>query len=483
MPTPTRRIARRLTALGLAVGLAAVLVSTAIASGADGSWNLSKPGVSLSPNNVLGDAPRGLVFQVSADTPVSAFGIDAAFDDATTLTVELRTVTGRTPPDGPPVTSGSLRVGRGGMAFHDVLVTPVTLFAGQVYDVRFQVTGGWGVMGPNSINQQDLDPDHDFNSDFNSSNFFTPDPPFTVIAAGGGFGPVPYTYATASLPHVHVIGAALDSDSPTIDVKASSGDERASTGWYNASSSGTDGVVLEVSVHDVSPLRSVVCNDGTREVLDTTNTVSTIELRDGFHSITCTAVDAYGNPASSPPLSVRVDQQPPTLAPVVNPNPVREGQFAEAFPKATDNFDVADSACEPVSTTQVGRHSVRCRAEDAAGNEATAEVDYDVEYAFEGFFSPVRMNGTNQAKAGSSVPLKFSIGEYDGLDILAGGSPSVQRCGGGDATSAEGRLSYDADAGQYVYVWKTDRAWAGTCRAITVRLDDGSAKSVSFRMT
>jgi hypothetical protein len=59
----------------------------------------------------------------------------------------------------------------------------------------------------------------------------------------------------------------------------------------------------------------------------------------------------------------------------------------------------------------------------------------------------------------------------------------VQRCGGGDATSAEGGLSYDADAGQYAYVWKTDRAWAGTCRAITVRLDDGSAKSVSFRMT
>jgi len=105
-------------------------------------------------------------------------------------------------------------------------------------------------------------------------------------------------------------------------------------------------------------------------------------------------------------------------------------------------------------------------------------------HAFDGFFSPVRMDGANRARAGSSVPLKFSIGEYDGLDILAAGSPSVAVCDAtGAGSAAAGRLSYDADADLYVYVWKTDRAWAGSCREVTVRLDDGSAKSVRFTMT
>jgi hypothetical protein len=244
-------------------------------------------------------------------------------------------------------------------------------------------------------------------------------------------------------------------------------------------------VTVEVTATDASALKYVRCTDGGVTVLDTTSTASAIDLGEGIHSITCTAEDVHGNRGSTDAAtSVRVDQTTPTLAPVVSPNPVREGQFAEAFPKAVDNVDVADAACDPVSTTQVGRHSVTCRAVDAAGNAATAEADYDVEYAFEGFFSPVRMNDTNRAKAGSSVPLKFSIGEYDGLDILAAGSPSVQLCGDpGTTARAVGNLGYDADAGQYVYVWKTDRTWAGTCREITVRLDDGSAKSVSFRMT
>jgi hypothetical protein len=484
LPTkpPTRgRITRRLTSLGLVAGLVAVLVSTAIASGADGSWDLSKPGLKSTVNASVGDAPQGVAFDVRTDTPVAAVGIRAGVGTPTTLTAELRDITGMSAADAPGaavIASGSVAVSGSAAEWRDVpLVT--TLLANHRYDVRFQIPGGWG-FGPNAVDQQVFD-----NQDFNNAAGFEPEVggPFYVVDGGGGFTST-YTYGRTTLPHVHVVGAALDADSPAIEVTVGAGAELAPSGWYNAASSGTHGVTVEVTANDASPLSYVRCTDGATSVLDTTDVVSAIHLGDGIHSLSCTAEDVHGNRASTDaPVSVRVDQTAPTLAPIVDPNPAREGQFAEAFAKATDDFGV-DATCDPVSTTQVGHHVVTCRAEDPAGNTATADAEYDVEYAFDGFFSPVRMGDTNRAKAGSSVPLKFSIGEYDGLDILAAGSPSVRACdGAGSVQVADGKLSYDAEAGQYVYVWRTDRAWAGSCREITVRLDDGSAKSVSFRMS
>ena len=44
-------------------------------------------------------------------------------------------------------------------------------------------------------------------------------------------------------------------------------------------------------------------------------------------------------------------------------------------------------------------------------------------------------------------------------------------------------MTYDATAGQYVYVWKTDKAWAGTCRKLTVNLKDGTSKQALFKLT
>ena len=43
-------------------------------------------------------------------------------------------------------------------------------------------------------------------------------------------------------------------------------------------------------------------------------------------------------------------------------------------------------------------------------------------------------------------------------------------------------MTYDATAGQYVYVWKTDKAWAGTCRKLTVNLK-GTSKQALFKLT
>ena len=49
-------------------------------------------------------------------------------------------------------------------------------------------------------------------------------------------------------------------------------------------------------------------------------------------------------------------------------------------------------------------------------------------------------------------------------------------------TAASGGLSYSAATDQYVYVWKTDKAWAGTCRQLIVRLADGTLHRANFEL-
>lgn len=83
------------------------------------------------------------------------------------------------------------------------------------------------------------------------------------------------------------------------------------------------------------------------------------------------------------------------------------------------------------------------------------------------------------------MPLKFSLGGDQGLDVLAEGYPvskqidcstSAEIHGVQETMTAEAsRLRYDAGADQYVYVWKTDRSWAGTCRQLEVKLTDGTS--------
>ncbi|SPF54396.1 hypothetical protein SBA4_6350004 [Candidatus Sulfopaludibacter sp. SbA4] len=109
-----------------------------------------------------------------------------------------------------------------------------------------------------------------------------------------------------------------------------------------------------------------------------------------------------------------------------------------------------------------------------------------VGYTFSGFFPPVQNSPIlNGAKAGSAIPIKFSLNGDQGLNILAEGYPTSQQviCANvgtlvnlpsETVSPGASTLSYDATSGQYAYVWKTDKAWAGTCRQFVLRLTDGS---------
>ena len=125
--------------------------------------------------------------------------------------------------------------------------------------------------------------------------------------------------------------------------------------------------------------------------------------------------------------------------------------------------------------------------------------DWQPPYNFSGFFPPVDNPGPgpnfvfNIAKAGSAIPVKFSLSGDQGLNIFDTGFPVAQKipCNASSSldpieqttTAGSSSLSYDATTDQYVYVWKTDKGWVNSCRKLIVQLNDGTAHTAYFNFT
>jgi hypothetical protein len=121
-------------------------------------------------------------------------------------------------------------------------------------------------------------------------------------------------------------------------------------------------------------------------------------------------------------------------------------------------------------------------------NASAATADYTVEYPFTEFKAPVaNPPGVNLVKAGQAVPIKFSLGGDRGLRILKP-LPSSRSIGcTSEPPSARlalpagnSGLQYDAASDTYTWVWKTDAAWKGSCRMLTVALDDDTTHEALF---
>src|SRR5262249_5313478 len=113
-------------------------------------------------------------------------------------------------------------------------------------------------------------------------------------------------------------------------------------------------------------------------------------------------------------------------------------------------------------------------------------------YNFTGFFPPVSNTPMfpmfNSRNAGSAVPVKFSLGGFQGMEIFASGFPAVQEmsCSSGNLlpaprmSPAVNSFNYSARDDQYNLVWKTDKTWEGKCMQLSVILKDGSIHTVNF---
>jgi hypothetical protein len=149
---------------------------------------------------------------------------------------------------------------------------------------------------------------------------------------------------------------------------------------------------------------------------------------------------------------------------------------------------------QQIDTSTFGPHTFVVKALDTNGNVVgSLQRTYVVAYPFKGFFAPVDNQPViNVAKAGSSIPVKFSLSGNQGLDVFFDSSyPRSQTVACDASAPADGidstvnagssSLSYDAASDRYNYVWKTDSSWAGTCRALILKTKDGVVHRADFK--
>jgi hypothetical protein len=221
----------------------------------------------------------------------------------------------------------------------------------------------------------------------------------------------------------------------------------------------------------------------------------------GVTTVTCSATDLSGNTGSDSFTITVQDTTPPSIA--AHDNVVATATSGSGaivtytLPTATDLVDGNVAvACLPASGAQfpLGATTVNCSATDAAGNTGTSSFTVTVSFAFNGFFRPIdNLPVVNVVKAGQSIPVKFSLGGNMGLAIFAAGYPksNVLTCSSGaptdvieeTVTAGGSSLSYDPLTGQYNYVWKTEKSWAGQCRQLIVKFADGNQQVANFNFT
>ncbi len=141
------------------------------------------------------------------------------------------------------------------------------------------------------------------------------------------------------------------------------------------------------------------------------------------------------------------------------------------------------------------RITLAVKDDDGGFGFATADTVTHVtipKYVFGGFLAPVDSQPTvNVVQAGRAVPTKFSLGGDYGLDIFEAGFPRVERfdCASGASvdeieetvTAGASALKFDTVSQRYEYVWKTDPAFAGSCRRLVLGFNDGSRHVADFR--
>jgi hypothetical protein len=281
----------------------------------------------------------------------------------------------------------------------------------------------------------------------------------------------------------NVVTVKIDKTAPTISAVATT--QPNANGWYNSN------VKVQFTCDDnlsgvtSCPADQVLSSEG-NAVASTAQTIT----------------DLAGNSsAASNVVTVQIDKTAPvvTVTGVSNGASYTLGSVPTAGCSTTDALSgVATQATLSVTggnADGTGSFTATCGgATDNAGNNGSASATYTVAYNWTGFFQPVdNLPVVNTVNAGQAIPVKFSLGGNYGLNIFAPGYPASQQvsCGGsgGSSTSpieetvtaGNSSLQYDPGTQRYIYVWKTDKAWAGTCRQLLVKLIDGTEHIALFQ--
>jgi hypothetical protein len=279
----------------------------------------------------------------------------------------------------------------------------------------------------------------------------------------------------------------VDTEAPAGPTLSVAPGQTAVDGWYRES----------VAV-DVAPGADADLDDGSAgsgvAALAPAQEVVTAE---GATTVTRANSDRAGNGPVSSSLDVKVDASAPQVDVQCPAAEILIGSSApDIAVSATDTWSGVDPAHDPsgsypVATDTVGVHTRSFRAQDRVGYEAeSVPCSWKVVWPFAGFYSPVNMDKVNVVKAGSAVPVKFSLGGDRGIAVLDGAPDSVRiaTLAGTPTEVIEDTvpldtptLTYDATSDRYQFVWKTKKEWAGSSRRLKLKLADGTVRTVDFQ--
>lgn len=223
--------------------------------------------------------------------------------------------------------------------------------------------------------------------------------------------------------------------------------------------------------------------DGDIEVICNPPSGSTFPM--GTTTVECSVTNSRGNETKGT-FNITVQD---TTAPELN-LPMDITVFATKEEGADVTFDVSavDIVDGPVDVIvdhasgvafAPGETIVTCTAVDKAGNVVTSSFTVTVKYDYTGYLKDADPEtGAINAKAGSAVPIKFSLGGFMGMDIFKYGYPRINEIEAN--TPGNSKLSYDSVTEEYVFVWKTDKEWEGTEQILELSFIDGTAELIKF---
>jgi hypothetical protein len=227
----------------------------------------------------------------------------------------------------------------------------------------------------------------------------------------------------------------------------------------------------------------------------------TVATEGAHQEVTGTAEDLAGNLGSASAI-LNIDRTPPVVTITTPPDGATYllNSSVHAGYGCVDMLSgvascvgtVLDGAA--IDTASVGQKTMTVSGKDEAGNAASRTHAYAVRYGFSGFAQPIASGTGRAASAGQVMPVKYALHDASGMPItdLASfvsltSSPAACEEGGaaGPWESAEGAgrtvLRYDTRERQFVFNWRTDGRWAGSCRALRLELNDGTAHVALLR--
>jgi hypothetical protein len=244
----------------------------------------------------------------------------------------------------------------------------------------------------------------------------------------------------------------------------------------------------------------VDCSDGETDV--SLGGLVSAPRPDGSYTVMAGATDGLGN-AGAGTLTVLLDETAPTIGACPDLGTIAAGTGTRTVTVTATDTGVgfaggpSTTVSQTFSTAVAGPVAVTLTATDLVGNAATRLCSYTVTsatYLFTGFAAPIdNLPVVNVAKGGSAVPVKWRLRTASGdpiadpasfVSLTSAQSPGA--CAGGDPDAIEtyaptsNPLVYNGN-GWWQIDWKTNKAWAGTCRTLKLTLADGTERTALFR--